>query len=33
MKAIVVYGSRTGKCQTMAETISDTMKEGGEGLQ
>jgi len=29
MKAIVVYGSRTGKCQTMAETISDTMKEEG----
>ena len=29
MKAIVVYASRTGKCQQMAEAITEAMKEEG----
>lgn len=30
MKVIIVYASRTGKCQQMAETISETIR--GEGV-
>ena len=29
MKVIIVFATRTGKCQTMAETISDAIKEEG----